>query len=141
MSVEENKAIARRMLDEAWSTGNLDMIDETIDTSYVFHDPAVPGIRGPEGLKQLISMYRAGYPDLQFTIEDQFADGDTVIQRWSCEGTHQGELMGIPATGKRTTTSGIGILRFEGGKVVEEWVRWDTLGWLQQLGVVPPLGG
>jgi steroid delta-isomerase-like uncharacterized protein len=99
-----------------------------------------PGVEGPEGLKQLVMMYRTGYPDLVFTIEDLLADGDKVIVRWSCAGTHRGELMGIPATGKRTTTSGISISRFEGGKVVEEWVRWDALGWLQQLGVVPPLG-
>jgi len=141
MSAKENKAMARRILDEAWSQGKLEVIDEVIDPAYVFRDPAVPGIVGPEALKGLVMMYRTGYPDLQFTIEAQFADGDVTIQRWSCEGTHQGELMGIPATGKRTTTSGISITRFEGGKAVEEWVRWDTLGWLQQLGVVPPLGG
>jgi len=141
MSVEENKAIATRLLLEAWSQGDFSVIDECVDANYVFRDPAVPGIEGPEALKQLIMMYRTGYPDLQFTIEDQLAVGDKVIDRWSCEGEHQGELMGIPATGLRTTTSGISITRFEGGKVVEEWIRWDTLGWLQQLGVIPPLGG
>jgi steroid delta-isomerase-like uncharacterized protein len=140
MSAEENKAITRRILDEAWSQGNLGVVDEFVDANYVFRDPMAPGVQGTEGLKQLISMYRTGYPDLQFTIEDHLADGDKVITRWSCEGTHKGELMGIPATGKRTTTSGISITRFEGGKAVEEWVRWDALGWLQQLGVVPPMG-
>ena len=141
MSVAENKATARRLLEEAWSKGKLDVVDECVTADYVFHDPAAPGIRGPEGLKQLITMYRTGYPDLTCTIEDQLADGDKVIARWSCGGQHLGELMGIPATGKRTTTSGISIPRFEGGKAVEEWTRWDTLGWLQQLGVIPPLGG
>jgi len=141
MSAKENMANARRMLGEVWSKGNLDLVDELVDANYVFDDPMAPGVRGPEGLKQLVTMYRTGYPDLQFTIEDQLADGDKVINRWSCGGTHQGELMGIPATGKQTTTSGISITRFEGGKAVEEWTRWDALGWLQQLGVIPPLGG
>jgi steroid delta-isomerase-like uncharacterized protein len=141
MSAKENMAAGRRILDEAWSQGNLEVVDELVDDSYVFHDPMAPGIEGTEGLKQLISMYRTGYPDLKFTLEDQLADGDKVINRWTCAGTHNGELMGIPPTGKYTTTSGISITRFEGGKAVEEWTRWDALGWLQQLGVIPPLGG
>jgi steroid delta-isomerase-like uncharacterized protein len=141
MSAKDNMAAARRLLDEGWSQGKLDVVDELVADSYVFRDPAVPGIEGTEGLKQLITMYRTGYPDLKFTLEDQLADGDKVVNRWTCAGTHEGELMGIPATGKYTTTSGISISRFEGGKAVEEWVRWDTLGWLQQLGVIPPLGG
>ena len=137
---EANKAIARRIFDEAWSQGKFDVLDEAIDPEYVFHDPMAPGVKGPEGLKQLITMYRTGYPDLVFTIEDQLADGDKVVNRWSCAGTHKGELMGIPATGKYTTTSGIGIALYKDGKAVEEHVRWDALGWLQQLGVIPPLG-
>jgi steroid delta-isomerase-like uncharacterized protein len=137
---EKNKAAARRILDEAWSQGKLDVIDDLVDPDYVFHDPAVPGIKGTDGLKQLITMYRTGYPNLRFTIEDQLADGDKVIVRWICGGTHKGELMGIPATGKQTTTSGISITRYKNGKAIEEWTRWDTLGWLQQLGVIPPLG-
>jgi steroid delta-isomerase-like uncharacterized protein len=141
MSAKENMAAARRLLDEAWSQGNLEAVDELVADSYVFHDPLVPGIEGTEGLKQLINMYRTGYPDLKFTLEDQLSDGDKVINRWTCAGTHKGELMGIPATGKYTTTSGISISRYEGGKAIEEWVRWDALGWLQQLGVIPPLGG
>ena len=141
MSAKENKANARRMIGKVWSQGNLDLVDELVDANYVFHDPMVPDVRGPEGLKQLVTMYRTAYPDLQFTVEDALADGDKVIHRWTCAGTHQGELMGIPATGKHTTTSGINIIRFEGGKAVEEWARWDSLGLLQQLGVIPPLGG
>jgi steroid delta-isomerase-like uncharacterized protein len=111
-----------------------------MDKSCLFHGPMAPEVRGSEGFKHMVSTYRAGYPDLQFKVEDQLADGDKVVTRWSCEGTHRGELIGIPATGKRTTTSGIDIDRFQDGKVVESWTIWDALGWLQQLGVVPPLG-
>jgi steroid delta-isomerase-like uncharacterized protein len=140
MSAEQNKATVRRLFDEVWSNGNLDVADELLADAYVFHDPMAPGIRGPEGFKRMVAMYRAGYPDLRFTVEDQLAEGDKVATRWSCEGTHRGELLGIPATGKRTNTSGIDIARFEEGKIVEDWSRWDALGWLQQLGVVPPIG-
>jgi steroid delta-isomerase-like uncharacterized protein len=141
MSIEENKSFALRMIDEAWSKGNLDVVDELVDADFVFHDPTAGEIHGCEGLKQLIMMYRTGYPDLQFTSEDLIAEGDRVVQRWSCGGTHKAELMGIPATGKQTTTAGINIIRYKDGKAVEEWSYWDTLGWLQQLGVVPQMGG
>ena len=138
---EENKALALRSIQEVWSKGNLDVVDNIYDANYVYHEPYAGEIRGRDGLRQVVTMYRTGYPDLEFTSEDLVAEGDKVVQRWSCVGTHQGELMGIPATGKRTTTSGITIVRYENGKAVEEWVSWDALGWLQQLGVVPPLGG
>jgi steroid delta-isomerase-like uncharacterized protein len=137
---EQNKALALRGIQEVWSKGNLDVVDEIYDASYVYHEPYAGEILGIDGLKQVVMMYRTGYPDLVFTTEDLIAEGDKVVQRWSCVGTHQGELMGIPATGKRTTTSGISIVRYENGKAVEEWVSWDALGWLQQLGVVPPMG-
>jgi steroid delta-isomerase-like uncharacterized protein len=137
---EQNRALALRGITEVWSQGKLEVIDEIYDPSFVYHEPYAGDIHGLEGLRQLVMMYRTGYPDLVFTSEDLIVEGDMVAQRWSCAGTHQGELMGIPATGKRTTTSGVNILRFENGKAVEEWSNWDALGWLQQLGVVPPPG-
>jgi steroid delta-isomerase-like uncharacterized protein len=140
MSVEQNKTSALRAIDEVWSKGNLDVVDELFDADYVYHEPYAGEIRGREGLKQVVTMYRTAYPDLQFTSEDLIAEGDMVVQRWSCAGTHQGELMGIPATGKRTATIGINIVRYEGGKAVEEWSNWDALGLMQQLGVIPPMG-
>jgi predicted ester cyclase len=94
----------------------------------------------PEGLKQFISLFRAGFPDLHFTIEDMIAAGDTVVVRQTYRGTHKGELMGISPTGKQVTITSIDIGRFTGGKLVEHWGATDSLGLLQQLGVVPPLG-
>jgi steroid delta-isomerase-like uncharacterized protein len=138
---EQNKALALRGITEIWSQGKLDVIDEIYDPRFVYHEPYAGELRGLEGLRQVVTMYRTGYPDLVFTSEELIAEGDLVAQRWSCIGTHLGELMGIPATGKRTTTTGVNIMRFENGKAVEEWSNWDALGWLQQLGVVPPLGG
>ena len=141
MSVEANKARALRAINEVWSQGKLEVVDELYDQSYVYHEPMAGDVHGPEGLKQLVTMFRTSYPDLTFTSEEIFGEGDKVVQRWTCTGTQKGELMGIPATNKRTSTAGINIVRCLGGKVVEEWSSWDVLGLLQQLGVVPPMGG
>ena len=136
MSAEENKALFRRVLDMI-NTGDLDKADELIAGDYVYHAPGSPEMRGPQGFKQLISMYRTAFPDMTMVLDDILADGDKVAARWTATGTHRGELMGIPPTGKRVTTSGSIISRFAGGKVVEDHEVIDTLGMLQQLGVVP----
>jgi steroid delta-isomerase-like uncharacterized protein len=142
MSVEENKAIALRGIEEVWNQGNLDAADEIYATDYVYHDPGNPaGWHGLEGIKQAVSTYRAAYPDLHFTVEDIVAEGDKVVVRWTGVGTHNGELMGIPPTGKLVATPGLNLIRYKEGKAVEEWSGWDTLGMMQQLGVIPPMGG
>jgi steroid delta-isomerase-like uncharacterized protein len=89
----------------------------------------------------MVTMYRSAFPDMRVTIEDLVAEGDKVAARWSVTGTHRGELMGIPATGKRVTVTGIEINRFAGGKLVEHWESFDQLSMMQQLGVVPAPGG
>ena len=142
MSAEENKAITRRIFEETWNQGKLDVVDEILATDFVLHDPVMPeDIHGPEGFKQFVTMYRTAFPDIHFTIEDQIAAGDKVVTRWSGTGTHQGELMGIAPTGVRGPgVTGITIDRIAGGKTVETWNAWDALGMLQQIGVVPPIG-
>ena len=139
MSSEQNKAIVRRLFEEPWK-GNLDVVDELTASDYVGHDPANPEpLRGPEGVKEFISTYRAAFPDARITVEQQLAEGDLVATRWSGRGTHEGELMGIQPTGKQVTVSGLTISRLVGGKVVEEFQNWDTLGMLQQLDAIPAL--
>jgi len=139
MSAEENKRIVRRLFEEVMNRGNLALLDELVAPDYVDHDPANPPDLPPgrEGLKQLISGYRAAFPDMQMTIEEQVAEGDKVVTRWTTRGTHKGELMGIAPTGKQATVTGIFIDRVKNGKLVESWANWDTLGMLQQLGAVP----
>ncbi len=137
---EENKAMARRVFEEVWNQGKLDVIDEISAADYVGHMPGSPDIQGTEGYKQFVTMYRTAFPDVQFTIEDQITEGDKVVTRWSTTATHKGELMGIPPTGLPAPTTGIAIGRYAGGKLVEVWDSWDALGMLQQLGVIPPLG-
>jgi predicted ester cyclase len=82
-------------------------------------------------------MYLEAFPDTHFTVDAQLADGDYVITRWTATGTQEGELMGLAPSHKRVTVTGITIDRFEGGKVVESWSNWDTMGMMQQLGAVP----
>jgi steroid delta-isomerase-like uncharacterized protein len=133
----DNKEIVRRVTTEPW-TGNYAVIDEFVAADYVGHDPAMPEpTRGPEGVKQFYNDFLAAYPDGSLTIETQLAEGDYVATRWTGRGTQKGELMGIPATGKQVTVSGITISRLSDGKVAEEWTTWDTLGMMRQLGAVP----
>jgi steroid delta-isomerase-like uncharacterized protein len=139
VSAQENKKIIRRLAEEPW-TGNLDVIDELVDAKYIGYDPAAPEpLRGPAGFKEFVSTYRAAYSDAKLTVDDQIAEGDKVTTRWTGRGTHDGDLMGIAPTGKQVTVTGITISRLANGKVVEEWTQWDTLGMLQQLGVVPEM--
>jgi steroid delta-isomerase-like uncharacterized protein len=134
---EENKAVSRRLVEEAFVGGDLDLVDELVDEGYVGHDPAVPeDVRGPAGVKELIAGYRAAFPDLLLVVEDQVAEGDKVVTRWLARGTHEGEIFGVPGTGKQTTTTGITIDRLSGGKIVESWDNWDTLGVMQQIGAI-----
>jgi steroid delta-isomerase-like uncharacterized protein len=138
MSTEENKAIARRVNDEVWSEGHLDVIDELFADDFVATIVGAPEqIRGPQGCREFVVMYRTAFPDLRITVDEQFAEGETVVTRWTATGTNEGELMGIPATGKQATTAGININRISDGKLVEGWGLFDQLGLLQQLGAVP----
>ena len=125
---EENKVIVRQSIEELWTKGNLSMADELFSENYTYHDPSTLEFgQGPEGEKKRVTYYRTAFPDLQFTIEDMTAEGDTVTCRWSSTGTHQGPLR----------VSGMTFAKLAGGKIVEGWVNWDTLSLLQQLGVVP----
>ena len=138
MSTEENKAIVRRINDEIWSEGHLDVIDELIADNFVATVVGAPEqIRGPQGFREFVVMYRTAFPDLRITIDDQVVEGETIVTRWTATGTHEGELMKIPATGKQATTAGININRISGGKLVEGWGLFDQLGLLQQIGAVP----
>jgi len=140
MSTEENKAILRRIIAEIWNKGNLAVVDEVMAPNYVSHGDGGQEIKGPEGFKQMITMARTAFPDFHMTIEDIVAEGDKVACRFTCRGTHKGEIIGIAPTGKQVTVTGIGINHFVGGKEVEVWESIDQLAMMKQLGVVPPVG-
>ncbi|HAC46689.1 MAG TPA: ester cyclase [Chloroflexi bacterium] len=138
---EQNKAVSKRIIEEVWNQRKLDVIDELVASNSVMHEPSVPGgkVNGAQGYRQYVETYLAAFPDLHFTIQDQFADGDKVATRWTGSGTHKGALMGIAPTGKHATATGITIDRYQNGKAVETFSNFDTLGMFQQLGVIPML--
>ena len=138
---EENKALVRRSFEEVFNQGNLYAVEEIFASDHVLHDPTSPEeIRGTEGMRDYVGMYRAAFPDLQQTIEDQFAEGEKVATRLTGRGTHQGDLMGIAPTGNRIEAPGIVINRISSGKIAESWANYDAMGMMQQLGVLPPPG-
>ena len=105
---EVNKTIVRRLFEEVWNKGNLSVADELFAPNYDHHDPSTPDFgRGPESEKKRATLYRTAFPDLRLTIEDIIAEGDAVMARWSCRGTHNGDLSGIAPTGKQFTISGV----------------------------------
>lgn len=134
-----NIAIAQRVIEEGWNQNNLAVIDECYSTDAVMHDPnSAPDERqGNEGRKRAIARYKTAFPDLHFTMSDFVASGERVYFHWTATATHQGELNGIPPTGKKVTVTGTASDRIVNGKVVEDWSHWDALGMLQQLGVIP----
>jgi steroid delta-isomerase-like uncharacterized protein len=137
---EANKAVARRIIEEVYNGGRLEVADELVASDYVGYDAASPEpMRGPDGVKRQAEGYRTAFPDIRLTIEDEIAEGDRVVTRWTATGTHEAELFGIPPTGKQATVSGITISRIADGRIAENWISWDTLGLLQQLGAVPAM--
>ena len=141
MSVEENKAIVRRLVEtvqEVWRTGDLDRLDTLFPATFVNHTPGMPSDRA--GFKQVLPAFRTAFPDLTITPEAVIGEGDKVVVRLEVRATHTGELMGIPPTGRPVAISEMHIYRLADGQVVERWALFDALGMLQQVGAVPAPG-
>jgi steroid delta-isomerase-like uncharacterized protein len=138
MSSEANKAIVVQLYEEVFNKGDLDLADKLVAPNAVTHDPQLspfaPG--GAPGLKAVVTMLRAAFPDDHHMIEDLIAEGDKVVARLTHSGTHQGTFLGLPPTGKHISTPSIHIFRFADGQLVEHWASRDDLGLLQQLGAI-----
>jgi steroid delta-isomerase-like uncharacterized protein len=132
---EANKAVVRRLFDECLNQHNLDLYPE-LYSDVVYRAPAMGELRNEEHRHLLESLF-AGFPDARWTIEDQVAEGDRVVTRWVFTGTHKGTFMGITATGRQLQCTGMCLDRLVGGKIVEEWEEWDTLGMMQRLTMHP----
>ena len=133
-----NMATSRRVMEEAFNQGRLDVVDEVCAEGFVDHDPLL-GDQDAEGVKRNISMYRESFPDLTFEIEDIFEAGDKVVMRWSGNGTFENEFMGQQPTHEAgDPVKGIGIDRYdEDGKIVESWGQWDALTLMRNVGLAP----
>ena len=139
MSTEEKKDKARRLMEEAFGQGKVEVVDEVLDPNFVCYDPNSEAgeVRGADTFKEEIGWFRNAFPDLTYTVDDQIAEDDKVITRWTARGTHQGEFFGVAPTGKWLQMSGIQIDCFdESGRMVEAWPEYDLLGAMRQLGAV-----
>ena len=135
MSTETNKAIVRRYFDQVLNEQRHDLADEFLAEDIELHNTGLPA--GLEAVKQWYTMFAAAFPDGHMTIEDVVAEEDRVVVRTTFNGTHQGVLQGIPATGKTVSVSAITIFRLDNGKIAEGWLVSDNLVLMQQLGVIP----
>jgi steroid delta-isomerase-like uncharacterized protein len=136
MSQQDNIAATER-LGVAVNSGNLDALHEVFALNVVDRDPASDQQPGPEGFIHFFTGFRAAFPDLNISVEQLVADEDNVAIAYTVTGTHQGDFLGIPATGKSIKARGVQIARFENGRIVERWGSSDQLGILQQIGASP----
>jgi steroid delta-isomerase-like uncharacterized protein len=137
MHAEENKEIVRRLIEEGTNRKNLAAFDELVAHSFVDHEAGSHPATGPEAEKKLLTSVAEAFPDWRWDIQEMLAVEDKVITRYVARGTHRGEFMGAPPTGREVEAGGINIVRLKGGKIVESWGNSDQLGWLRQLGVIP----
>lgn len=126
----------RRLFDEGINQRNMMVLDDLLDERFITHGNRTDAT-GPEAFLQILKDFLAGFPDLHVTLHDVIEDGNTAAARGTWTGTHQGEFMGIPPTGRSVSVSYIDIWHSEGGMFTENWVQMDILGLMQQLGVAP----
>ena len=141
MSTEQNKALARQMVEEIFNRGNISRADEFLAPDFVEREELPPGIpRDRDGVKQLTVLLRSAFPDFKATIDDVVAEGDKVVIRMTWRGTQKGEFMGVPPTGNSISIGVIDIIRLTEGKFVEHWGIMDSMALMQQLGAMPAPG-
>jgi|SRR6266849_3889026 len=140
-TVEQNKATVRRIFEEIFNQGNLDLADELLTSDTIVHVPFEHPGSGPPALKKIVGSLRDGFPDIHLAIDDMIGEGDKVAVAWhSTKQTHLGPYRGLAPTRRSVTVSGLDILRFRGGRVSEFSMHLDELGAVRQMGVVPPEG-
>jgi len=137
----DNEALVRRFFEEFCNDRRAEVADELIADDYISHGPQAPPAEGPDGVRDRVGLYQESV-DGHWDVQELISADDRVVARWIGTGTHRGELMGIPATGKPIEVEAISVFRVENGKIAEEWTVWDALGLLQQVGAVPaPVAG
>lgn len=137
MSTEANTTLIRRWFDEFANQQNADVLDDLYAPGWVGHFPATGDLHGADAHKGLGRAFYTAFPDARYTIEATVTEGDLVAAYYTMEGTHQGELLGVQATGKPFSVTGMNLYRIVDGKIVEQWAQFDTFGLMRQLGVVP----
>jgi steroid delta-isomerase-like uncharacterized protein len=134
--ITANKQLVEAFIRELFTNGDLDAIDRYLDPGFISHDPPFPGAPdGREGMRQAAAMYHGALPDWHSKVEQLIAEADIVVERFTASGTHRGNLMGVPPTGKVLILKGMQIFRIENGKIIERWGRLDEVGLMRQLGL------
>ncbi|HEX6123131.1 MAG TPA: ester cyclase [Ktedonobacterales bacterium] len=139
MPAEQNKALARRVIEEIWNKGEYTVLNQLLSPNFVFHDPSSPRVKTRQDYEMFATAYRRAFPDLRLVIEDQIAERELVMTWWGARGTNTGPLMGYAPTDRTVSITGISLDLIHNGQIVEERVNWDALGLFQQLGMVPML--
>jgi steroid delta-isomerase-like uncharacterized protein len=138
MSNEQNKQIARQMVEEIFNKGDMSAVDKFLAPDFIEREVLPPGVPGGrEGVKALTSMFRGAFPDFKATVDDIICEGDKMVIRQTWSGTQKGEFMGIPPSGKKVSIEVIDIVRMVDGKFVEHWGLLDNMGLMQQIGAIP----
>jgi steroid delta-isomerase-like uncharacterized protein len=138
VSVEKNKTCIRRIVEEVYNKKNLEIIPELIDRNFIFRSPGVREVKGPEGFKRMVADEQSAFPDVRLTINDMVAEGDRMAVSFTYAGTHKGEFLGIPPTGKKFSLPIVILYRFKDGKEAEAVIFSNQLNWFRQIGVSPP---
>ncbi len=140
MLTDANKALVQRFFEELCNDRRLELADALMTADHIYHDPQIPNVVGPQAMAEAITVYQHGLNGHWHIEELVAAEDDRVVTRWTGTGTHDAELMGIPATGQPVRVAAISLHRIANGKLAEHWCVWDTLGMLQQLGAIPAPG-
>lgn len=140
MDIDANKKVVAGFIDGLFTLGDLTTVDAYLSEDFVNHDPPLGASADREGMRSAAAFFRAAFPDWHSELHMLIAEGDLVAEHFTARGTHEGEIMGVGATGREVFLRGINIFRIRDGRITERWGRLDDLGFLQQLGVVPPLG-
>lgn len=128
----------RRIVDELWNAGSLRNTEELIADDYTLESPSLSmEFESPEGFRNSVRLFRSAFPDLELTVQQTLTQGDTIAVRYTLQGTHEADFMGIPPTGSQIEIDAMTIITFDGGKAVSEWRLYDVLGIMQQLGIAP----
>lgn len=135
-SEEQNEALIREVL-ELINDRDLDAAFELYAPDYIYHGPGGQELRGRDGIRGLWAVFLAAFPDLHSTVDDVIAEGDKLVLRWTIQGTHTGEFLGIPASNNQISLSVTEIFRIADGQLVEAWDQYDRLGLMEQIGGIP----
>ena len=135
-AIEQNKNTVTEFIDALFTKGHLGAVDEYLAEKFVNHDPPIGVTADREGMRAAGAMFRAAFPDWHSEMDILVGEGDLVVEHFTASGTQQGEILGVPPSGRTVTLPGINIWRVRDGRIVERWGRLDELGLLRQLGLV-----